>query len=193
MKCSNINSCKFWSLVPGPGELSGWCSGGASGLPVCALVTYYQLLLRTDTPSLQSPRRWAMPKIPPFRRKLSARGLSSRLSSLFPHTQSRLSHLRDDVLPSLQRRAQSRIYSLIVARQAARLAGRTSLLQRLRGHTRSILRGRTPLDHAVLIPRHDCQATNRGSLYRRKGAVRTSRVGVVLELRLGDLVGAAVV
>ncbi|KAF2629667.1 actin patch protein 1 [Macroventuria anomochaeta] len=80
----------------------------------------------------------------PFRRKPpSARGAASLLRLLFPHTRARaraeLSKLRHKTLPSLRHRAQSRIYKYIVYRQAQKLSKKSTILQRLRGHTRKLL------------------------------------------------------
>ncbi|KAF3008977.1 hypothetical protein E8E13_011495 [Curvularia kusanoi] len=80
----------------------------------------------------------------PFRRKPpSAYGAASLLRLFFPHTRARaraeLSKLRHKTLPSLKHRAQSRIYKYIVYRQAQKLCKKSSILQRLRGHTRKLL------------------------------------------------------
>jgi phosphatidate phosphatase APP1 len=96
-----------------------------------------------------------MPKSP-FRRKPSAHGPSSLLRFLFPQTRARarlhLSNLRHTTLPSLKHRAQSRIYKYIIYRQALKLKGKHSILQRLRGYTRK-LSGRGYLEDAAIARR----------------------------------------
>ncbi|KAJ4368917.1 hypothetical protein N0V83_005999 [Neocucurbitaria cava] len=83
-----------------------------------------------------------MPKSP-FRRKPSAHGPSSLLRFLFPQTRARahihLSKFRHETLPSLKHRAQSRIYKYVLYRQALKLKGKQSILQRLRGRTRQLI------------------------------------------------------
>ncbi|KAF1852116.1 uncharacterized protein K460DRAFT_373970 [Cucurbitaria berberidis CBS 394.84] len=73
----------------------------------------------------------------------SAHGPSSLLRFLFPQTRARarihLFKLRHETLPSLKHRAQSRIYKYVVYRQALKLKGKASLLQRLRGRTRQLI------------------------------------------------------
>jgi phosphatidate phosphatase APP1 len=80
----------------------------------------------------------------PFRRKPpSAHGAAALLRLFFPHTRARaraeLSKLRHKTLPSLKNRAQSWIYKYIVYRQAQKLAKKSNIVQRLRGHTRKLL------------------------------------------------------
>ncbi|KAH9865063.1 hypothetical protein IAQ61_009009 [Plenodomus lingam] len=87
-----------------------------------------------------------MPKLP-FRRKPSSAhtASSSLLRFLFPKTRARarnqLSRFRLDTLPALKHRAQSRIYQYILRRQALKLQGRQTILQRVRGHTRRLIGG----------------------------------------------------
>jgi len=96
-----------------------------------------------------------MPKLP-FRRKPSAHGPESLLRFLFPRTRARarihLSKLGHDTLPSLKHRAQSRIYKYIVDRQALKLKGKQSIVQRLRDYTRK-LSGTTALEDAARVRR----------------------------------------
>ncbi|KAF7449246.1 DUF2183 multi-domain protein [Pyrenophora tritici-repentis] len=82
-----------------------------------------------------------MPKLP-FRRKPSAHGPGALLRFLFPRTRARarfhIDKLRHDTLPLLKHRAQSRIYTYILHRQALKLKGKQSIAQRLRGYTRKL-------------------------------------------------------
>ncbi|KAF1831550.1 hypothetical protein BDW02DRAFT_531603 [Decorospora gaudefroyi] len=82
-----------------------------------------------------------MPKLP-SRRKPFAPSPSSLVRFLFPQTRARarfhLAKFRHDTLPALRHGAQSRIYRYIVYRQGLKLKGRRSILQRLRGYTRSL-------------------------------------------------------
>ncbi|KAF2131006.1 hypothetical protein P153DRAFT_355796 [Dothidotthia symphoricarpi CBS 119687] len=90
-----------------------------------------------------------VPEILPFRRK-SAHGYDSLLRFLFPQTRARararLSEFRHTTVPSLKHRAQSRIYKYILHRQATKLKGTPSILQRLRGQSRRLL-GSNHLEH----------------------------------------------
>ena len=97
----------------------------------------------------------------PFRRKSpSAHGAVSLLRLFFPHTRARaraqLSKLRHKTLPSLKHRAQSRIYKYIVYRQAQKLQKKSSILQRLRGHTRKLL-GSGYLEDAARLRRKNLE------------------------------------
>ncbi|CAO2651087.1 Nn.00g093840.m01.CDS01 [Neocucurbitaria sp. VM-36] len=95
----------------------------------------------SSTQNIGTPVCW-MPKSP-FRRKPSAHGSSSLLRFLFPQTRARarihLSKFRHETLPSLKHRAQSRIYQYVLYRQALKLKGKQSILQRLRGRTRQLI------------------------------------------------------
>lgn len=94
--------------------------------------------------------------LPPFRRKPSAHGPSSLLRFLFPQTRARarthLSNFRHNFLPTLRHSAQSRIYKYIVYRQARRLTGKESILQRLRGRTRRLI-GNNRLENEASLRR----------------------------------------
>ncbi|KAL6153050.1 hypothetical protein ACJQWK_11202 [Exserohilum turcicum] len=82
-----------------------------------------------------------MPKLP-FRRKPSAHGRKSIIRFLLPRTRARarlhLSKFRHDTLPSLKHRAQSRIYRYLVYRQAQKLRGKPTIVQRLQGYIRRL-------------------------------------------------------
>ncbi|KAF2017344.1 hypothetical protein BU24DRAFT_440345 [Aaosphaeria arxii CBS 175.79] len=69
---------------------------------------------------------------------------SSFFRFLFPHTRQRarahLSKFRHETLRSLRQRTQSRIYRYILYRQAIKLKRKPGIIQRLRGHTRNLLR-----------------------------------------------------
>lgn len=75
--------------------------------------------------------------------KYSFRRKPSLLRFLFPISRTRartqLSKLRHETLPGLKHRAQSRIYKYILYRQALRLKGKSSILQRLRSRTRQLI------------------------------------------------------
>ena len=99
-----------------------------------------------------------MPKLP-FRRKPSAHGPESLLRFLFPRTRARarihlskLSKLGHDTLPLLKHSAQSRIYKYILDRQALKLKGKQTIVQRLRGYTRK-LGGTDYLEDAARVRR----------------------------------------
>lgn len=76
-----------------------------------------------------------------FRRKLAAP--SSLVRFLFPQTRARarlhLSKFRHETFPSLKHSVKSRIYKYIVYRQALKLKGKQSILQRLHRHTRKLI------------------------------------------------------
>lgn len=112
----------------------------------------FPLVISFLIPGLPQVSGW-MPK--PFRRKPAAHGSSSLLRYLFPHTtqraRARLSEFRHETFPSLKRRTQSRIYKYIVYRQARKL-GKLGILQRLRGHTRTLL-GSNYLEHEARLRR----------------------------------------
>jgi phosphatidate phosphatase APP1 len=102
-----------------------------------------------------------MPK--PLRRKPSAHGPSVLLRYLFPQTRARarnsLSKLRHETFPSLKQHAQSRIYKYIVYRQALKLKKTSTILQRLRGHTRKLIGSSYLEDEARLRRREIAHAT----------------------------------
>jgi phosphatidate phosphatase APP1 len=98
-----------------------------------------------------------MPKFP-LRRKPSAHGPSSLFRYLFPQTRararSRLSKLRHETFPSLKHNAQARIYKYIVYRQALKLKKKSTILQRLRSHTRKLI-GSSYLEDEARLRRRD--------------------------------------
>ncbi|KAL1606719.1 hypothetical protein SLS60_004126 [Paraconiothyrium brasiliense] len=98
-----------------------------------------------------------MPK--PFRPKPSAHGSSSFLRYLFPHASQRarahLTKFRHETLPSFN--TQYRIHKYIVYRQARKLS-KPGLLQRLRGHTRTLL-GSNRLEHEARLRRQKLTKT----------------------------------
>ncbi|KAJ8116055.1 hypothetical protein OPT61_g2435 [Boeremia exigua] len=115
----------------------------------------------------------------PFRRKPpSARGAASFLRLFFPHTRARaraeLSKLRHKTLPSLKHRAQSRIYKYIVYRQAQKLKKKSSILQRLRGHTRRFL-GSGYLENEVRLRRKALAKSTEGGMSGFQSAESGSR------------------
>jgi phosphatidate phosphatase APP1 len=103
-----------------------------------------------------------MPKSP-FRRKPSAHGPSSLLRYLFPRTRARacdrLSKFRHETFPSLKHHAQARIYKYIVYRQAQKLRKKTSILQRLRSHTRKLI-GSNYLENEARLRRREIAKTS---------------------------------
>jgi phosphatidate phosphatase APP1 len=109
----------------------------------------------------------------PLRRKPTSHGTSSLARFLFPHTRQRarahLSKFRHDTLSSFAHRTQSRIYKYIIYRQALKLKGRSSILQRLRGHTRRLL-GTNSLEDAVRSQRQQLTKSN-DSEVSAKGAM----------------------
>jgi phosphatidate phosphatase APP1 len=109
----------------------------------------------------------------PFRRKSpSAHGAVSLLRLFFPHTRARaraqLSKLRHKTLPSLKHRAQSRIYKYLVYRQAQKLQKKSSILQRLRGHTRKLL-GSGYLEDAARLKRKNLELEKDTDKEKEKG------------------------
>ncbi|KAH7398992.1 hypothetical protein DE146DRAFT_719169 [Phaeosphaeria sp. MPI-PUGE-AT-0046c] len=98
-----------------------------------------------------------MPKYP-FHRKPSAHGPSSLLRYLFPRTRARardqLFKLRHQTYPSLKHHAQARIYKYIVYRQAQKLKRKTTVLQRLRSHTRKLI-GKSYLENEARVRRRE--------------------------------------
>ncbi|KAF1916873.1 hypothetical protein BDU57DRAFT_497958 [Ampelomyces quisqualis] len=98
-----------------------------------------------------------MPKSP-FRRKPSAHGPSSLLRLLFPRARARardrISRFRHETFPSLKHHAQARLYNYIVHRQAQKLKKNTTVLQRLRSHTRKLV-GSSYLENAARLRRRE--------------------------------------
>jgi phosphatidate phosphatase APP1 len=136
----------------------------------CPVSLRAQLYLSIPTESCGRPLGWMRS---PFHHRSPAHSSPSILRFLFPRTRARararLSKLRHETVPALKRRTQSRIYRYLVARQAAKLSNKSTILQRLRSQTRRLLGGSSSLENAIRLRRVDIAKSSNNHNSSKKG------------------------